>query len=129
MKSQSQPCLTTGFAEASANKAEDRRANASLKCARQQLGIEDRSQRIALMKATVADFNKSANELEEWIRVEQNRTRIDDPAHFAYSTSAASMTRRRDALMRSRETLIRAIEELKRQLDDQAHAASDQFDD
>jgi flagellar FliJ protein len=70
----------------------------------------------ALMEATVADFDKTANELEEWIRVEQNRTRIGDPAHFAYSMSATSMTRRRDALMRSRETLIRAIEELKRQL-------------
>jgi flagellar FliJ protein len=81
------------------------------------------------MEATMADFDKSANDLEEWIRAEQNRTRIDDPAHFAYSTSAASMTRRRDALMRSRETLIRAIEELKRQLDDVAHATSDQFDD
>jgi flagellar FliJ protein len=81
------------------------------------------------MEATMADFDKSANNLEEWIRAEQNRTRIDDPAHFAYSTSAASMTRRRDALMRSRETLIRAIEELKRQLDDVAHATSDQFDD
>jgi molybdenum cofactor biosynthesis enzyme MoaA len=86
MKSQSQHCLTTGFTEASANRAEDRRAVASLKRARTQLGIEDTRQRIALMEATVADFDKTANELEEWIRVEQNRTRIGDPAHFAYST-------------------------------------------
>jgi hypothetical protein len=129
MKSQSQQCLTTGFTEASANRAEDRRAVASLKCARTQLGIEDTRQRIALMEATVADFDSTANQLEEGIRVEQNRTRMYDPAHFAYSTSAASMSRRRDALLRSRETLIGAIEEVKRQLDDGTHAASDQFDD
>jgi flagellar protein FliJ len=128
MKSQSQSCLTTVFNEASTNGGEDRRAVASLNCAR-QLGIEDRRQRIALMEATVAGFDKTANELDEWIRVEQNLTRIDDPAHFAYSTAAASMSRRRDALMRSRETLIRTIEELKRQLDDEANAASDRFDD
>jgi flagellar FliJ protein len=128
MKSRSQSCITPVFNKPSTNRGEDRRSVASLKCAR-QLEIEDTGQRIALMEATMADFDKTANELKEWIRVEQNRTRMDDPAHFAYSTSAASMTRRRDALLRSRETLIRAIEELKRQLDDEAHAASDQFDD
>jgi hypothetical protein len=127
MKSQSQSCITPVFNAPSTDRGKGRAA-ASAKCPR-QLGIEDRSQRIALMEAAVADFHKTANELEEGIRVEQYRTRIEAPAHFAYSTSASSMTRRRDALMRSRETLIRAIEVLKRQLDDEAHATSGLFDD
>jgi hypothetical protein len=70
------------------------------------------------MEAVVADFDRTANELEGWIKAEQNRTRIQDPAHFAYSTSAIAMTQRRDALKRSRETLMRSIDELKRQLAD-----------
>jgi hypothetical protein len=115
MKSQSQSCITPVFNEASTSRREDRRSVAKVNRAR-QLEIEDRRQRIALMEATVAGFDRTASELEEWIRVEQNRSGIHDPAHFAYSTSAIAMTLRRDALMRSREILIRAIDELKRQL-------------
>jgi flagellar protein FliJ len=66
----------------------------------------------------VADFDRAVNELDGWIMAEQNRTRIHDPAHFAYSTSAVAMTRRRDALMRSRELLMRNIEDLERRLAD-----------
>jgi flagellar protein FliJ len=81
-------------------------------------GIERVHQRVAQMEATVADFDRTANEIEGWIAAEQNRTRIHDPHHFAYSTSAIAMNRRRDALMRSREGLTRTIADLKRQLTD-----------
>jgi flagellar protein FliJ len=81
-----------------------------------RVGIDDTRQRIAQVEAIVADFDRTANELEGWIRSEQNRTRIHDPAHFAYSTFAIAMTRRRDALKRSRETLRCSIDELQRQL-------------
>jgi len=70
------------------------------------------------MEATVADFDRTANEIGGWITAEQNRTRIHDPGHFAYSTSAIAMIRRRDALTRSREGLMRTIADLKRQLAD-----------
>ena len=83
-----------------------------------RVGIEDTRRRIAQMEAIVADFDRTANELDGWIRAEQNRTRIQDPAHFAYSTFAIEMTRRRDALRRSRETLMRSIDELKHPLAD-----------
>jgi flagellar FliJ protein len=120
MKSQSQFCITAVLNEVSDPKrgfGHNYRAVERLKRAR-RVGIGDTHQRIAQMKATVADFDRTANELEGWIRAEQNRTGIQDPAHLAYSTFAIAMTRRRDALKRSRETLTRSIDDLKRQLAD-----------
>jgi flagellar protein FliJ len=120
MNSQSQFCITAALNEVSDPKrgfGHNHRAVERLHRPR-RVGIDDTRQRIAQMEAIVADFDRTANELEGWIRAEQNRTRIHDPAHFAYSTFAIAMTRRRDALKRSRETLMRSIDELKRQLAD-----------
>jgi flagellar protein FliJ len=120
MNSQSQYCITAILNEVSNPKrgvGQDHRSAERLNRAR-QVGIDDTHQRIAQMEAIVADFDRTANELEGWIRAEQNRTRIHDPAHLAYSTFAIAMTRRRDALKRSRETLTRSIDDLKRQLAD-----------
>jgi flagellar protein FliJ len=112
-RSKSQSCTTAVFNGGSTNRGENRRSIVRLNRAR-QLGIS--RQRIVLVEATIAGFDRTGNELELWIKIEQNRSGIHDPAHFAYSTSATSMTRRRDALMRSRETLMRIMEDLKRRL-------------
>jgi flagellar protein FliJ len=120
MKAQSQICTTAILNEVSdpnRDNVQDGRTVERLHRVR-RVGIDDTRRRIAQMEAVVADFDRTANELEGWIKAEQNRTRIQDPAHFAYSTSAIAMTQRRDALKRSRETLMRSIDELKRQLAD-----------
>jgi hypothetical protein len=64
---------------------------------------------IAQVKATISDFERRAREIEGWIQVEQDRSRIHDPAHIAYSTAAKALTDRRERLNRS-------VDELKRQL-------------
>jgi prefoldin subunit 5 len=118
MKSQSQFCITAvleGSPEPNKGVGQDRRAVERLNRVRQQ-GIEITRQRIAQMEATIASFDRTANELEGWIQVEQKRTGIHDPANFAYSSSAAAMIQRRDALKRSRDTLQHSIEELKSKL-------------
>jgi prefoldin subunit 5 len=118
MKSQSQFCITAvleGSPEPNKGGGPDRRAVERLNRVRQQ-GIEITRQRIAQMEATIASFDRTANELEGWIQVEQKRTGIHDPANFAYSSSAAAMIQRRDALKRSRDTLQHSIEELKSKL-------------
>jgi flagellar FliJ protein len=120
MKAQSQFCTTAILNEVSdpnRDRVQDQRAVERF----QRIGrggIEDTRRRIAQMDAIVADFDRTANELEGWIKVEENRTRIQDPVHFAYSAAATAMRHRRDALKRSRETLMRSIDELKRQLAD-----------
>jgi len=52
-----------------------------------------------------------ASELEVAIQAEQERTGIHDPAHFAYSTVALAMIRRRDNLKRSISDLNRQLGE------------------
>jgi hypothetical protein len=118
MSSQSQFCITAVLDEVSdpnRDLVQDQSAVEKLNRARQ---LGSMRLRIVQMEAMVADFDRTAVELEGWIQVEQNRTRIHDPTHFAYSASAVAMTRRRDALKRSRETLMRSMDELKRQLAD-----------
>jgi hypothetical protein len=78
-----------------------------------QLGVENNRRWVSQIEAMIADFDKTANELESWIQAEQNRTRILDPTNPVYSTLATGMTQRRDKLKRS-------IDMLKRQLADVA---------
>jgi hypothetical protein len=118
--SQSQFCITAvleGSPEPSKGVGKDRRAIERFNRVRQQ-GIEITRQRIAQMEATMASFDRTAKELEGWIEVEQNRTGIHDPTNFAYSSTAAAMIQRRDALKRSRDTLKRSIDDLKSKLAD-----------
>ncbi len=116
--SQSQFCITAvleGSPAPDKGVGHDRRAVERLNRVRQQ-GIEITRQRIAQMEATMASFDRTAKELQGWIELEQNRTGIHDPANFAYSSTAAAMIQRRDALNRSRDTLKQSIEELKSKL-------------
>lgn len=53
----------------------------------------------------IADLDRSANDLERDIDAEQKRTRLYDPAHYAYSTYAKSLIVRRDNLRRSSKDL------------------------
>jgi flagellar FliJ protein len=63
------------------------------------------------IEGAIADFDCSVNALNRAIEAEQTPTGIDDPNHFAYSTAAQAMIRRRS-------NLIRSIDRLKRQLAD-----------
>jgi len=56
----------------------------------------------------IVDFDRAIDDLNRAIETEQIRTRIDDPSHFAYSTVAQAMIRRRS-------NLIQSIDRLKRQ--------------
>jgi hypothetical protein len=115
LKGQSQFCITTMLSDPNRDHVPDQKVVQSFRRVRRG-GIEDKRQRIDQMEAIVADFDRTVNELEGWIKAEQKRTRIQDPAHFAYSTFATAMTQRRDALKRSCETIMRSIDELRGQL-------------
>jgi hypothetical protein len=77
-----------------------------------QLGIENNRRQVSQIEAMIADFDRSANELERWIQDEQNRTRIHDPAHPAYSTFAQATVQRRDKLKLSIDALKRQLAEV-----------------
>jgi hypothetical protein len=74
-----------------------------------QLGVENNRRLVSQIESMIADFDRTADQLESWIQAEQNRTRIHDRSNPVYSTSARAMAQRRDNLKRS-------VDELKRQL-------------
>ena len=73
--------------------------------------VDEKRRKVAQIEAMIAEFDRMAADLEREIKVEQDRSGIHDPAHFAYPTYAkAAITRR--------ENLKRSADELRVQLDD-----------
>jgi hypothetical protein len=68
--------------------------------------VEEKRRQVAQIDATVAEFERIAKELDEQIRVEQEKTGIHDVNHFAYPTFAKAAIVRRDNLVASAKELI-----------------------
>ncbi|WP_454917483.1 flagellar export protein FliJ [Xanthobacter sediminis] len=68
--------------------------------------IDDARRRLAQIDTMIADFERMAVELDRDIAVEEERSGIADPAHFAYPPLAHAARGRRDNLRRSVEDLI-----------------------
>ena len=65
----------------------------------------DLKRRISTLKRLITDCDRIAADLDQEIQREEDRVRIHDRAHFAYSTYARATTSRRDNLRRSAEEL------------------------
>ena len=65
---------------------------------RAELEAEHQRRRQSQLEVIVADLKRQAVKLEQEIIAEQNRTGIDDPAHYAFPTYAKSAILRRDNL-------------------------------
>ena len=61
--------------------------------------------RISILKRLITDCDRIAADLDQEIQREEERVRIHDPAHFAYSIYARATTLRRDNLRRSADEL------------------------
>jgi flagellar export protein FliJ len=61
----------------------------------------------------IAEFERMANDLDREIRVEQDRSGIHDPTHYAYPTYAKAALARRDNLRHSAEELRTQLAEAK----------------
>jgi len=73
--------------------------------------VDEKRRRVAQIDMMIADFGRMAADLEREIALEEQKSGISDPNHFAYSTYARAATQRRDNLRRS-------AQELQGQLDD-----------
>jgi hypothetical protein len=67
--------------------------------------IADLKRRIPILKRLIADCDRLAADLDQEVRNEEDRVKIHDPAHSAYSTYARATTLRRDNLRRSADEL------------------------
>ena len=84
--------------------------------------VEERRRRVTQIEAMIAEFERISGELERDIKVEQDRTGIHDPNHFAYPTYAK-------AAMHRRENLVRSADDLKAQLEDAKAALGEAFEE
>jgi flagellar FliJ protein len=75
--------------------------------------VDEKRRKVAQIEAMIAEFDRVAGDLEREIRVEQDRSGIHDPAHFAYPTYAKAAIARRENLRRSAEELRIQLEEAK----------------
>lgn len=87
--------------------------------------VDEKRRQLAQIESMISEFNRMADELDEQIRTEQERTGITDVTHFAYPTFAKAAADRRDnlrnsahelddQLQRAQDELSEAIEDLKK---------------
>lgn len=74
---------------------------------------EEKRRRVAQIEAMIAEFSRMAADLDREIAAEEQRTGVNDPSHFAYSTYARASRTRRDNLQQSTEELRGQLEEAK----------------
>jgi hypothetical protein len=67
--------------------------------------VADLKRRIPTLKRLIADCDRLAADLNQEVRNEEDRVKIHDPGHCAYSTYARATALRRDNLMRSADEL------------------------
>src|ERR1700745_1214300 len=84
--------------------------------------VEERRRRVAQIEGMISEFERISGDLERDIKIEQDRSGIHDPGHFAYPTYAKAAIQRRDNLRRS-------ADDLKAQLEDAKAALGEAFEE
>jgi flagellar FliJ protein len=84
--------------------------------------VDEKRRKVAQIEGMIAEFERMAGDLDREILVEQERSGIHDPGHFAYPTYAKAAMSRRDNLRRS-------AQELKDQLDAAKAALGEAFEE
>jgi hypothetical protein len=87
--------------------------------------LADLERRIATLKRLIADCDRTAADLDHEVRSEEDRAKIHDRAHFAYSTYAKATALRRDNLRRSADELRAHLANAKMAPVELGDAASD----
>ena len=80
--------------------------------------VEERRRRVAQIEGMISEFERISGDLERDIKIEQDRSGIHDPGHFAYPTYAKAAIQRRDNLKAQLEdakaALGEAFEEMRK---------------
>jgi flagellar protein FliJ len=80
--------------------------------------VEEKRRKVVQIETMIADFERIANDLEREIRVEQDRSGIHDPSHYAYPTYAKAALARRDNLKHSAGELRAQLVDAQNALDE-----------
>lgn len=79
---------------------------------------DEKARKVAELEHTIREFQGMASDLDRQVKAEEERTGVKDPAHFAYSTFARSVSQRRDNLSTSVAGLMSKLEAAQRERDD-----------
>jgi flagellar protein FliJ len=83
-----------------------------------EAALRMKATKVADLEASISEFEWMASAIDRQIKAEEDRTRIMDPTHFAYSNFAKSASQRRDNLRASAAGLKVKLEEAQRERDD-----------
>ena len=78
----------------------------------------EQARKVALLEATITSFERMGANLADEIAAEEERTRIKDPNHVAYSTLAKATALRRRNLLISTADLKSKLDAARRELDE-----------
>jgi len=88
--------------------------------------IKQRRWQATQIETMIAEMDRICIDLGRQIEVEETRSRIHDPAHFAYPTYAKAARERRTNIQRSADRLKAELDMLQREVNESAnqnHAA------
>jgi flagellar export protein FliJ len=80
--------------------------------------LDERSRTVADLESMIRDFETMAGDLERQVAMEEDRTGVKDPKHFAYSTFAKAVAQRRDNLRVSVADLRAKLESARQEHDE-----------
>ena len=98
----------------------DDMSDASRSLRKKQFEASHKERTASLLASMIRDFDKMISDLDEQIATEEDRTRIKDTAHPAYSTFAKAAAKRRQNLTISAAQMKSLLEVAKRELDEAA---------
>jgi len=78
--------------------------------------VEERKRRVAQIELMIVEFDRISLDLDREITLEEQKSGISDPFHFAYPTYAKASRQRRDNLRRSADELKLQLEDAKAEL-------------
>jgi flagellar protein FliJ len=87
----------------------------------QKFEHEEKKQQVTDLETMIADFRRTANELDQQIKIEQQASGITDVSHFAYPTFAR-------AAMARKENLQASIRDLEKRLERAREEATESFE-
>src|SRR5215813_7738148 len=96
----------------------DETSEASRSLRWKQFEASHKERTVSLVASMIRDFDKMIADLDEQIAAEEDRTRIKDTAHPAYSSFAKAVAKRRQNLLISSAQMKSLLEVAKREFDE-----------
>jgi len=92
---------------------------------RKRFEANEKETKVALLRTMIGDFDNMIGRLEQQIAAEEDRTRIKDPRHPAYSMFAKAAAERRQNLLISEAHTRSMLDVAKREFDEVTAQLSD----